>query len=44
LGLGYEYDITKNWSASANYTRYQRVGSATDVNANVLSAGLKYRF
>ena len=44
LGLGYEYDFTQNWSANLGYTRYQRVGSATDVNANVLSAGLKYRF
>lgn len=44
LGLGYEYDFNQNWSANAGYTRYQRVGSATDVNVNVLSAGVKYRF
>lgn len=44
LGLGYEYDFTQDWSANLGYARYQRVGSATDLNANVLSAGLKYRF
>ncbi|TQK13566.1 opacity protein-like surface antigen [Herbaspirillum sp. SJZ130] len=44
LGLGYEYDFTRNWSANLAYTRYQRVGSVDNLNANVLGAGLKYRF
>lgn len=44
LGLGYEYDFSSNWGANLAYTRYQRVGSVENLNANVLTAGLKYRF
>ncbi|MFJ3057683.1 porin family protein [Herbaspirillum sp. NPDC087042] len=48
LGLGYEFDLTSNWSANAGFTRLQRLGGSWDdevtVNANLYSAGVKYRF
>ncbi|HZG22316.1 MAG TPA: porin family protein [Herbaspirillum sp.] len=48
LGLGYEYDLTPNWSANAGFTRLQRIGGSWEdgvsVDANLYSAGLKYRF
>lgn len=48
FGLGYEYDLTPHLSANAGFTRLQRLGGSWDdgdsVNANLYSAGLKYRF
>jgi len=48
LGIGYEYDLTSRFSINGAYTRLQRVGGSWEdgvsVNANLLSAGLKYRF
>ena len=48
VGLGYEYDLTPHLSANAGFTRLQRLGGSWDdgesVNANLYSAGLKYRF
>lgn len=48
LGLGYEYDLTPHLSANAGFTRLQRMGGSWEdnvkINANLYSAGLKYRF
>jgi opacity protein-like surface antigen len=48
LGLGYEFDLTPHLSANAGFTRLQRLGGAwqqaASVNANLYSAGVKYRF
>ncbi|KAF1044505.1 MAG: hypothetical protein GAK35_01704 [Herbaspirillum frisingense] len=48
LGLGYEFDLTSNWSANASFTRLQRLGGSWNdeatVNASLYSAGVKYRF
>ena len=47
FGLGYEYDFSPNWSANVAYTRLQDLGGSSDAgsnSANVVTAGLKYRF
>lgn len=51
FGVGYEYDFSPNWSANGSYTRLARIGGAINddyrtvkFNANMITAGVKYRF
>lgn len=44
FGLGYEFAFSQNLGGRLGFTRYEKLGGQSDNNANMYSAGIKYKF
>jgi opacity protein-like surface antigen len=43
-GLGYEHDFTKELAGNVSYTRYFKLGGESDIKADLITVGVKYKF